>query len=642
MKAFFARHAAGARTCLRRAFSLCFGQLSWQPPGWLPALAATARTHRAAAALLAAAVLAALGGRYAYTHRPLPPPPRLVTATISPPDIPPLSDQPVASHLRIRFDASAAALALVGTSLPPGLVRLEPTHPGEWRWSNDRLLVFTSSVPWPAEQTCRVTLDPAALGPRVRLADYHLETRTPVFGGRFAHAEFYQDPRSPATKQVTATLTFTHAVDAAELARHVSVGMLGGSPVFGSANAAKRFTLLPGRNGREWFLRTVPLALPGEEDTMKLRLAASLPAQEGNARLGGEETTNVRVPAVDSFFRIRDSRASLVKDKAGRPEQFLLVETSCAARTEDLAGTLEVYALPPDNPARHADAAKKPAHAAESDDATENSSGGDADDAHDAEDDEPGDRRDFRRCPPGDHDGRYHEEECRTEGGTEPPEDADTPVALDDWAPAEVDAAALARARRLVVTPVPSRDEQSTAHTFRLRDDAPGRLFVRIGKDTPAPGGYRLRDDYTNVVAVPMPDKEIVIQGDGGLLALSGERKLSVQSRGVPGIRYEIARVPAAEINHLASQTEGDFQQPAFLGDTFNEQDLARITAETQAINVRNPRGGELFDLRFSPRHLQPAAGLDREGLFFLTASGWDKKGRTATSTRSRRAGSSW
>ena len=636
MKAFFAGHAGGTRTFLRRAVTLFFGQLSWQPPGWLRALAATVRAHRQATALLVVTGLAALGGRYAYVHRPLPPPPRLVTATISPPNLPGLDDKRIICQLRIRFDASAAALALVGTALPPGLVRLEPAHAGEWRWSGDRLLVFTSGVPWPAAQTCRVTIDPAALGPRVRLADYHLETRTPPFQGAFSVAEFYQNPRDPADKQVTATLTFTHAIDPADLERQLSVAMLGGSPVFGPPAPARRFTLLPGRQGREWFLRTVPLALPGEADTMKLRLGAGLAAREGGARLAAEQTATVRVPALDSLFRIEKTSTSVVKDKAGRPEQFLIVETSCAARTEDLAGTLEVYALPPDNPARRADAAKKTAQA---DNDNEEPSDDDDESAERRQSDDEGDHR----RPPGDHDGRYHEEEYHTNDGTEPPEDADAPAVLDKWSPGEVDAAALARARRIPVTPVPSHDEQSTTHTFRLRDDSPGHLFVKIGKDTPAPGGYRLRDDYANVVPVPMPDKEIVIQGDGGLLALSGERKLAVQSRGVPAIRYEIARVPAAEINHLASQTEGDFQQPRVRRRQLQRAGPRAHHGRDAGPQRAQPRGRERLDLRL---HRPPPTRRRRPGPRGPLLPDRQRLGpqgaEVPASVGSRRAASSW
>ncbi len=624
----FARRAAPrAGSFLRRAAAAALGQVSWQPPGWLRALCRAASAHRRRTALGLLALLAALGGGYAYRHRqPPPPPPHLVHASISAPRIPGLADKLELPSLTIYFSGSAAALALVDHAVPPGTVRLEPAHPGGWRWDGDRRLVFQPTQPWPADQPYRVTIDPAALGPRVRLAAYRLETRTPEFTGGVAHIEFYQDPQDPATRQVTATLLFSHAVDPAELERRLSVATLGKSPVFGSPAPAKLFTLLPGRHGREWFLRTVPLTLPRESDTMKLRLAAGLPAAQGGAHLAREVTANVAVPDLYSFFRITGTSTRIIKDKDGNPEQFLFVNTSCLARTEDLAKTLEVYALPPDNPARHQDDDKTKG-AARTDD---EQAGDDDDDGNDHARDSAGRNDDSERAAPGNHDGRYHDEDKDddiTTDGTETTDEMDRPDVFDPWTAAEVDAAALARSRRLTVTLVPSHDEQSTTHTFRLRDDTPGTLFVRVARDTPAPGGYRLRDPYAGVEPVPVPDRDITIQGDGGVLALSGERKLSIQSRGVPAIRYEIARVPAAEINHLVSQTEGDFQKPAFRGYHFNEQDLARFTAETQPIHVRNPVEANYSTFDFTG-HLQPVAadGLGREGLFFLSACGWDPK----------------
>ena len=197
---------------------------------------------------------------------------------------------------------------------------------------------------------------------------------------------------------------------------------------------------------------------------------------------------------------------------------------------------------PPTIPARQAE--RQSAHH----DATDNDhAAADSDDSTDDED--RSDRRD-------------RDDGSRDEDETEAPAQVDAPHPSDGWSADEVNAAALARARRLEISLVPSATETAKTHSFRLRDDQPGFLFVRVAKDVPAPGGYKLRGDYTAVVGVPIPDKEIVIQGDGGLLALSGERKLSVLSRGLPAIKYEIARVPAAAINHLVSQTRGDFQNP--------------------------------------------------------------------------------
>ena len=51
---------------------------------------------------------------------------------------------------------------------------------------------------------------------------------------------------------------------------------------------------------------------------------------------------------------------------------------------------------------------------------------------------------------------------------------------------------------------------------------------------------------------------------DGSLLALSGERKLSILSRGVEQLEFRLARVTPSSINHLVSQSEGNFQSPVF------------------------------------------------------------------------------
>ncbi len=571
---------------------LLVGRVSWQPPGWLYAVGGFLRGHRVAAAAFLVAALTGLGGRYAYLHRRVPVPPHLVHGTISNLEVPVLADKLEPSYLRVHFDASAAALGSIDKPLGREVVELEPALPGEWRWEDDRTLVFKLTGEWPVDRVLRVTIHPVALGPGVHLAADQLETRTPTLEVRFAQAEFYQNPKDLAVRQVTATILTSHAVDPAALERHVSVAALGGSSVFGAPVPAKLFTLTPGRHGREFYLRTVSLNLPSEPDTMKLRVSDGLPpATAGGAALSAGVSDEVVVPDLYSFFRIAGTSTQIVRDKDGNPHQFLLVETSCQVRSEDLAKSLALYALPVDNPARREE------HAA---------AGHDESDDADADSDKDGDE-----------DGEPDD--------TEPPDHVDAPHPSDPWAAAEVDAAVLARARRVEVTLVPSATETATTHTFRLRDDRPGHLFVKVGKDVPAPGGYRLRDDYTNVVPVPVPEKEVVIQGDGGLLALSGERKLSVLSRGVPAIRYEIARVPAAAINQLVSQTRGDFQNPEFRGSHFSEQDFARFSDETQRLANTNPVEANYSTFDFTAR-LQPVAkeGLDREGLFFLTASGWD------------------
>ena len=603
---YFAGLATRGGMLLRRVVAAAIGRVSWQPPGWLRIVGSILLAHRVKASLLLiAAILAGFGGHYFYTHRRIPVPPHLVHGVISTPEVPALADKLTPSHLYIHFDEGAAALGLIDKTLDAGLVELAPTLPGVWRWEGDRTLVFKLAGEWPAAQTLRVTIHPAALSPSIRLANDHLEIRTPSFDARFTRSEFYQNPQDLAIRQVTATILTSHSVDPGELERHVAAFMLGRSPVFGAPAPDRLFSLTPGRHGREFFLRTVPLTLPPEPDTMKLRLTAGLTPVAGGAPLSFDVADKIVVPDLYSFFHIEGTSTRIVKDKDGNPHQILLLDTSCQVRSEDLAKSLVLYALPADNPARRAERQSAHHDVADNDHART-----DSDDSADDED------RDDNR-----------DEDDHNADETEPAASVDAPHPSDAWSADEVDPAALARARRLDVTLVPSATETATTHAFRLRDDQPGFLFVKVAKDAPAPGGYKLRRDYTNVVPVPVPDKEIVIQGDGGLLALSGERKLSVLSRGLPAIKYEIARVPAAAINNLVSQTRGDFQNPEFRSEHFSEQDFARFSDETQRVTRANPVEANYSTFDFTS-HLQPSAdrSLDREGLFFLTASGWDPK----------------
>ena len=131
-------------------------------------------------------------------------------------------------------------------------------------------------------------------------------------------------------------------------------------------------------------------------------------------------------------------------------------------------------------------------------------------------------------------------------------------------------------------------------------------------------------ETYDAIVAVPTLPREIEIQGDGGLLALSGERKISINSRGVPVIKFEIDRVASNQINHLVSQTEGEFQAPDFKHRSFDQDNISRIAREDQPINLQNKWKANYSAFDFSHHLQKPADGGSERGLFFLKASGWD------------------
>jgi uncharacterized protein YfaS (alpha-2-macroglobulin family) len=192
--------------------------------------------------------------------------------------------------------------------------------------------------------------------------------------------------------------------------------------------------------------------------------------------------------------------------------------------------------------------------------------------------------------------------------------------------PREIDARVLKSSEPVKFETIPARDELSTLHTFRFRRETDGQIFVRIDQKLEAPGGYRLRDAFCNIVTVPKPRASLVIESEGGLLALTGERKIALKSRGLAGIEFEVARVASSQINHLVSQTRGEFQNPEFRNYYFDEENISRLAAERQVLNGSDPFAANYSAFDFGPHLDVPKDGGSERGLFFFTARGWDPK----------------
>lgn len=206
-----------------------------------------------------------------------------------------------------------------------------------------------------------------------------------------------------------------------------------------------------------------------------------------------------------------------------------------------------------------------------------------------------------------------------------PVDEAEEPGARRAWqSPAEITPEVLATAKRIPMTLVPSAREHSKTHAFKFRHDADGQLYFRIAKGTHGLGDFMLGSDYTQVMTVPIPPPEIEIQGSGGVLALHGERRISIMCRGVPALRIEVCRVLTDQINHLVSQTRGDFQNPRFLSFAFDEENVSRIAEEIQAVAADGRMEAVYSSFDLGPHLATPSDGGSERGLFFIRVQGWD------------------
>ena len=455
------------------------------------------------------------------------PKPKTVSANIVPIEVTKLEKELKFLRLVVRFSESAARLEDLKKPSVQG-VRLEPHLNGAWHWAQADILVFEPTEDWPADQKFKVIFDKNFFPRHVLMERLAYETRTPQFSVSIKELEIYQDPTNATRRDISATLELTHAIDPGELERHVQLTLAGGSNIFPPNDPAPHFTVTYGLHRRIAYIHSSQIVLPEHDDFLNLTVTKGLHTIQGGAQTRDAIEQKLRIPSVASMFQIDSIQTTVARNKNGEPEQFVVLTTTADISTRDLSKALQIRLLPKRKPSD----AEKAAEVETQGDLNESSDESAASNEETESDD--------------DSVGSQIKETELWKSATDVPDDV------------------LDAAHRVAVTPVESEKPLGRQHAFRVRVESEGELYVRVNKGVQAFGGFPLSEDYNAVVAVPVLPREVQIEGQGGLLALSGERKLSIRSRGLNAIEYDIARVATTQINHLVSQTDGKIRAPAF------------------------------------------------------------------------------
>ena len=184
--------------------------------------------------------------------------------------------------------------------------------------------------------------------------------------------------------------------------------------------------------------------------------------------------------------------------------------------------------------------------------------------------------------------------------------------------PAQITPALLEKLSPVKLDPIATDKEYDNTRSFHLKVPENAQLYVTIDQGTVALGGFPLGQKYDVVCTVPPYQREIRLLHKGALLALNGERKLSVLSRGVEELEYRIARVTPGEINHLVSQSEGSFENPIFNRSNFGESDLTELSVTRQAIASPNPGAADYSSFDLSDLVKDDDANDGKLGLFLV------------------------
>ncbi|HEY0257075.1 MAG TPA: hypothetical protein VGC39_06510, partial [Candidatus Methylacidiphilales bacterium] len=201
--------------------------------------------------------------------------------------------------------------------------------------------------------------------------------------------------------------------------------------------------------------------------------------------------------------------------------------------------------------------------------------------------------------------------------------DSFTGKSAEGWdSAAQVDADVLAKAKLITLAPEVNEEEFATLHSFHLKVPENAWIYLEIAEGLEATGGFSLGHSFTAISQVPPYPRAVQIMHEGSLLALNGERKLSILSRGVQQLEFRLERVTPSSINHLVSQSEGNFQSPVFDNYNFDETNIAEQIIRRQNIAGTEPSRNDYSALDFSEFVNGGDANRGKLGLFILRVLG--------------------
>lgn len=191
----------------------------------------------------------------------------------------------------------------------------------------------------------------------------------------------------------------------------------------------------------------------------------------------------------------------------------------------------------------------------------------------------------------------------------------------EPWSdPSEVTDDILKKSKKIPLAMVPAERETTDTHSFKFAAE-PGRyMMVRIAKGLKSAGGYELGATRDEIFRIKRSAPELSIMSKGSLLALSGDKKLPLVVRDLPGVRVELGRLLPQQLQHLVTQTQGDMTSPEFYGGITPDSLTERF--EKKIPLTLKPGKTHYETVDFS-EYLK-ADATDRRGVFVLTVQGYD------------------
>jgi len=205
------------------------------------------------------------------------------------------------------------------------------------------------------------------------------------------------------------------------------------------------------------------------------------------------------------------------------------------------------------------------------------------------------------------------------------------------WQLTEIDSKLLALSQPLALESVPIETRFGRAITFLYDAPSEREIYVRIAPDIEFAGSFRAKEGFEKVISLEAIPKELHIMYEGSILAMTGERTISLYANDVTDVMFEVGRIIPDQVNHLVTQTGGLFGSPNFQDWSFGLENISSIYSETRSLGPKDPGKVQYFSFDFNRYLERDTDSRLRYGLFNLRVSEYDRKTKAPTGVSSRR-----
>ncbi|MFN9740376.1 MAG: alpha-2-macroglobulin family protein [Pseudomonadota bacterium] len=499
----------------------------WRPPAWIGQAVAwfRARPDVRLGGPLAVFALAALVTWW-FT-REVPPLPDAIHVRVEAPARSDYSVSPVGvAPLRLRFSAPVAALDRIGTDAGTA-ARVEGLR-----------LVPDLAGRWAFEDEQTLAFQPAEDWPVGESFEVSIDPARAIASGRvlaqtrwaFESAAFSAEIATSEFYQDPENVNLKRAVWSVRFSHPVDGAALRARLAIAAGDGALRSTPPPefdlrlAEDGLTAWVQTAPLVVPENGGHIVLKLAEGAKSRLPGPGRASEGASVVQLPSRYSV-RLDGVDSMVVDDENGEPKQLLVLQFNDTLKDRDVAAQARLWLLPEGF-------VPSPSRLADPE-------------------------SEYQRQLP------Y------------------------SWSEGEVDAATLEAATRLRFELLPGEREWASTITLRYQAPPERRLWLELPKGLRSFGGFLLGDPQHRLLEVPDYPRLLRFVGDGALLSLRGERRVSIAARNTPDVRLEIGRVLPEQLQMLVANNDGKLQNPSLW--RVDEDMLVERFEETLAIPTGDP-----------------------------------------------------